>query len=1329
MSYPTINTFIRKLKVLPNVAVCLIVLPIGSMVYCYCIANNRLQQEGEVVNSDQLNTATVTCFASDRDGTIWIGTLTGLCHYNGQNIEQYFYNENDTTTICSNVINDLCFDADGRLWIATDKGLSRYDGHNRFTRVYPSGQMSRVTKVALMQDSGMVCLSGNHIYIGTEQHFKPLAKLPTYVNSWIYNQYQISTDKNNCIWLLEPQSIRCYNRHGQCVKNFPNTYFPNANMCTIAEQGDSVWVAQSRYIVCVDKARKKLAYKARSEMSILPSVMIASRQGRLWLKSHKFGVYSYTPATGEVAPVTQDELPISTQASRITAATLSHDGTLYLGFRNAGFDIISPNSIKIRSKIYPSLQQHTQGRSVSHLAASGNMIWGGIDDAIFRYDVSSDTYAEIPLDKIFDDSPYFRQQLKDIKTLPGGHLTLVTDVRYAFCHYDGVKLVRDSLFKSGILTGQCIADHHGTFITASNGNLLCHLPKQKEMAIKIAVPSYNQSAQLLGLSRNALWVLCENTDLLAIDVSNRKVKGYPISKPFRWSDAVVTCAVQDKKGNIYIGTSNNGLLTLTPRDNTLRGAHAPYLGKNISNLHLLADGRLYLTANDKLCLYNPATGRCIYYHSPSFGSDFAHINANALTCIGKDKVAIGTTEGCRIISLPHIDRFTDSISIAKIEVTTTAETRYAVEDFDKGIVLHHNQNDLTLQFRTRYINNPLQYFYTYKLQGDRSPWKTLESGHTLSFPNLPPGHYTLCIRSSAGKDSHEYRLSIRILPSPWASWQAIGIYTILLLLALYYVNRMYLRRRTNTLELLAKEQEAQRERQTNEMNMQFFANVSHEFRNPLTMIAGPLMSIRREPGLSQKTKHSLQMMSLNVNRMLQLIDQMLDFNKLENDVLKLQVTYNDLSARLLSLVGLLRESAQLHSIQVTSKGLDNPILMWIDLDKLDKIIGNLFTNALKHTPDGGRIGVDCQETEDRKLSITVSNNGKNIPEAKLQSVFLRYYQVKEVNSDHRYGFGSGIGLYYASQQVKLHHGTISVHNLAEGGVSFTVMLPLDDVYSPEEKAKTPAPTIPPPLTEHITDEGYDQPDKDLLGQRPNMLVIDDDTQLSLYVRSLFTDTFNVKNLYSAEAALEYLKDHTTDIILSDVMMDEMSGLELCRTLKQDVSYSHIPIILISGKSNISEQIEGLKVGAVGYIVKPFDPDMLRALVTSQLQNMEEVRHQLSESASPKTMTDKLSPQDKLFIDQLYQIMEHDMAKEEINITAVCDEMHVSRTKFNYKMKALTGMTPSSFFRTYKLNHAARLLRSGECNVSEAALHTGFLNISYFSTVFKKQFGVSPSEYK
>lgn len=383
---------------------------------------------------------------------------------------------------------------------------------------------------------------------------------------------------------------------------------------------------------------------------------------------------------------------------------------------------------------------------------------------------------------------------------------------------------------------------------------------------------------------------------------------------------------------------------------------------------------------------------------------------------------------------------------------------------------------------------------------------------------------------------------------------------------------------------------------------------------------------------------------------------------------------------------------------------------------------------------GGKIDVslDTQSNGNGEqwIKITVADSGKGIPQSELKNIFKRYYQLNN-QSEGTINWGTGIGLYYARSLAVLHHGDLVASNQSTGqGAVFTLTLPTNEaIYSNKEKAPIEkSQEAAYPLQDNVLVANKISPtDED--DNRPKILIVDDDTEVVHYLRTLLGATYRVAYRFDAESALKAIREEEPSLILSDVVMPGMSGYELCRQIKQDSLLCHIPIILVTAKTTTESQVEGLNSGADAYVTKPFTPKVLLAMTQSLITNRDKTKTILNNATeTDKSMEEVLAPQDKSFMDELYKIMEQELANSELDVNKVTELMHISRTKLYYKVKGLTGENPSVFFKTYKLNRAASLIIEGKNNISEIAYMTGFNTLSHFSTSFKKQFGCTPSEY-
>jgi signal transduction histidine kinase/DNA-binding response OmpR family regulator len=578
-------------------------------------------------------------------------------------------------------------------------------------------------------------------------------------------------------------------------------------------------------------------------------------------------------------------------------------------------------------------------------------------------------------------------------------------------------------------------------------------------------------------------------------------------------------------------------------------------------------------------------------------------------------------------------------------------------------------------------------------------------------------------------NSDERTISVVVASAPAFSWWAWLIYIILggLLAAYLYQNarRLVKARRAARQAQMEKEQE----KRVNAMNMSFFANIAHEFRTPLTMIAGPVGQLAKSASLDNEERGLLSIAQRSIQRMFKLVNQLMDFNKLENDTLRLSVEQIDVVKAMNDICDTFEFNMKEKGLTLNRFGLEDALLAWTDGDKLEKIVSNLLSNALKFTPRGGHIDV-MLDVADEKVKVTIADTGRGIPEEQKENIFKRYYQLDN-QTKAIVNWGTGIGLYYSRRLAELHHGSLTADNRTEGtGAVFTFIYPMqEDAYTESERRPLEGDGVAdfriidtPTTTTAMSAED---------DNRPTVLVVDDDTEIINYMRLLFSQDYRLITCLDADTALEEMRAEEPNIVLSDVAMPGKDGYKLCHEIKQDIQLSHIPVILVTAKITAENQVEGLNVGADAYVTKPFEPAVLSALIQSQLKNRERVRKLLTKATTTddEGVDNVLSEQDKHFMEELYKLMEEELSNSELDVTRITKLLYISRTKLYYKIKGLTGETPSNFFRTYKLNRAAELLKSGKYTIAEIADKTGFSTQSHFSVVFKKQFGVSPSEYR
>ena len=736
-----------------------------------------------------------------------------------------------------------------------------------------------------------------------------------------------------------------------------------------------------------------------------------------------------------------------------------------------------------------------------------------------------------------------------------------------------------------------------------------------------------------------------------------------------------------------------------------------------------SDGNLWISSANGLNLWKQDEGKIIPFHADAgIGGD--QFNGRAVCSLSDGTVVFGGTHGltfCHTQLAVSETKYPLLFEQLLVNGEPAPKQAWTGELYDGPQVrLKYNQNTLTISFASLDYAHAETSWYSYSLEGFDKVTVSSGNDHTVRYSNLPPGRYRLHVwqDSAFNTDPVEAILPITIRRAPWNSIVALVLYGLLLCAAVagaYYYSRRMLRMRMSVEQ---SEREKEHERYINRMNMNFFANMAHEFRTPLTMIAGPVAQLQESDGVDAVGKRTLGVVRLSVDRMMKLVNHLLDFNKLDGDTLELKnVADFDIAEQLRKSVELFRINAARFGVRMETDGLDSSCRITVDPDQFESIIENLLSNAFKYTDrksGDGMVRVRLMPGE-REVRIAVENNGEPIPEEALSKLFDRYYQIREHTENQRVP-GTGIGLYYAKKLALKMGGDLKAENGA-GVVRFVLCLPSETVVS--EKVE-----LPEPLSPVEEESGIEEEDR-----RRSVLIVDDDADLANYLSMILSPYYRTMCAYDADRALEIASSKDMPhLILSDIVMPGQDGISLCKSLKSNLVTCHIPVILVTAKVGVDNEVEGLDSGADAYVTKPFDPEYILALIKSILRNRDLLKGELTSSTDILQVdTSLLGAQDREFIKQLYELMESEIDNPDFDIQDVAERMHVSRSKLFYKVRNLTGMSPLPLFRTYRLNVAANLLKTGKYNVSEVADKVGFISLSYFSKAFKQQFGILPKD--
>lgn len=1356
----------------------LLTFPFLLLLYILCTATSCRKmesiQQSEITISNPLVTNNISnqqvnAFAEDAQGHIWIGTFRGLNKYNVHEFHQYFCTD-DSLDLPDNQIKDMLCDSKGRLWISTVNGVCRYTDKDNFKHI-PSDMTNK---------NGIQLLEGTdgRIFLNYTSHLSVYNPTTEEMNCVIPQLDPQGTMIVKCfidaeaqLWVVTPRTLRCYDYYSMQLKDSV-AINKNSRYFYLHKDG-KIWLTGSRTLLLFDTHTHQFTDlpPALAQHSVLREAEITYihpyGNNSLLLNTSRHGMFCYNYANNTIAHQGDEDFPFEVPEFQISCMFTDSQNNLWIGSTDQGYTVCYHYKERFNNDNY--IRSYFNNKSVVSASAEKNgILWiTTLSDGVYRYDLNNKKVVSIDMEKIFPESRQKAVRVNQIFVDNDNNLWMtVTNNKVLKCQYSNndLHIINEYDIKYPMSITQ---DYNGSIWIGTASPYVYKIAPEEKVFREIKAFDISTGSNftfipgLLAMKDGNLLVAALDKPMQLINTQTEAVKELLLNKEdykacIKRSVIIPTALYEDMQGDIWIGTVSNGLLRYSPYNGKIQ----PMPGTactDISGIEEDTQGNLWVSTLYGLSRYDRTTNRFTnYYEADGIGGNQFYDRASCRLSDGT--LVFGGTHGLTLFNpidvqiRRNIPLLFENLKVHNKLIHPGNEECISKHlSYNPDIKLNYNQNGFSISFVALDYSEHERVHYYYMLEGFDRYWIDASNNREAYYANLPAGCYTFKVRimdNDRNIVEAENSITVTVEPAPWRTWWAYTLYLLLAAGVVFLFLRALHRIRLEKEQARRAEQEKEQEQRVNKMNMSFFANVSHEFRTPLTMISGPVAQLCESPEIDGNNKKLLHIVQQSVNRMLRLVNQLMDFNKLENDTLKLKVKRTDVVTELKHIMEIFNVNAQSKDISLITTGIEDSFLMWLDADKIDKITTNLLSNALKFTPRGGKIEVNFdvitgeearqafripqEQTFAQYIKLEVADTGIGIPEEQTERIFERYYQLNN-QSVGSYNWGTGIGLYYARSLAHLHHGLLKAGNRTDGqGAVFTLILPTsDEAYSPEErdneqqeqgKAYPLQPDSPTGTSTHDEEEEDDNLKK--------ILVVDDDTEVAHYLKVLLSPAYRVICRFNAEDAFKAVSEEAPDLVLSDVVMPGTDGYTLCRKIKEDLQLCHTPVILVTAKANMEDQVEGLNTGADAYVTKPFDPTYLQALIQSQLKNREKVRALLGRNTQTDAIADDvLSPQDNAFMTELYSLMENELSNPELDISHMTELLKISRTKFYYKVKGLTGENPSSFFKTYKLNRAAELIKEGKYSISEIADMTGFSTHSYFSKAFKKQFGIAPSEYK
>ena len=1322
--------------------------------------------EGSIVVSDRLSNQQVNSFAEDADGHIWIATARGLDKYSVHEYHQYFCSE-DTLDLPGNQVNVVFRTNAGRLWAGTSDGIAFRTDQGGFRRVPVLGDGRNANRFLETMDGKLLMSNSSSLFLYDEPegHFRPVIRD---LNAF---SFPYSVLDGNLLWIVSDggMAVNCYSTDDFSLVATYRT--PHIVYHIINAGNGEYWMSGMGRLSIFDsrtRSWKELPEAIRKESRLMNGdidILFPVDAQTLLLNVIGKGMFCYNRSSEKVLHQNDAGFPFDIPDSEIRTLFLDSRQNLWVGTTDQGYTVSYHYKDQFNSNKY--LTSAFARKTVTSLCLDKqNRLWiTTLRDGLWLYDLSRKELRPVDVSGLMPDISVGYNRCSRVFCDSDGELWLLFMNKYAVfrTRYDGrgFKVLDTASIVNPL---SIVEDERGRiWIGGTVSTLLCYdkadrskkfIPLTEQVqATYVRDLCLSEPGRLIAaVSDMELQRINTNTDEIETLTLPDKERAVCI----RRSVLTTTALLKDSAGDLWVGTTANGLLRHSRKDD----ATAPVDGvpcTDISSIEEDRQGNIWVSTMNGLGKYDRTVNRFVNYFEADGigGNQFSH----RASCVLPDGTLVfGGTHGLTWFNPLDVSQkrqvplvFEDLHVHNRLVIPGKDSPIDKDLSLDPDITIRDDQNAFSISFAALDYSEHERTHYYCMMEGFDRNWVDARNNHQAYYSNVPAGKYRFRVRITNNNQSiveTEKALNVKVLPPWYQSWWAILLFCLLGLFMLGALWSFYRHIRRVRKEAARRIREVRREREKaeeaekaekalNKIQMDYFSNVAHEFRTPLTMIAGPAQQLSDSDSIQGQDRKLVDIIRRNATWMLSLVNQLLDFNRIGNGKLRMKVAKMDIVEPLRDTASLFRFNAQSKGIDLNTYGLEDSFTMWVDADKVQKVVMNLLSNSLKFTPSGGKVSLSFDvisredaaarfpltetDTDGQYACISVSDTGPGIPEDQMEKIFERFYQAapgKKVT-------GSGIGLYYARMLCTLHHGYIRAWNREEGGALFSLVLPVSaNSYTEEERTADTPQLNTHALAESITEDAPEQESK-----KRHLAVVDDDIDIANYLKVLLKTQYRVSLFFDAASALKGMEEDAPDLIISDVVMPGMDGYELCSRIKADLQLSHIPVVLVTAKVAVENQVQGLREGADAYVTKPFQPAYLLALVKSLLDNREKLHRRLGSVTTTEDIEpEALSPRDAAFMKELYELMEKELANVDLDITRITELMKISRTKFYYKVKGLTGENPSVFFKRYKLNRAADLLKEGKYNMSEIAYMTGFNTLSHFSTSFKKQFGVPPSEY-
>lgn len=1277
--------------------------------------------KNEKINQD------VNAIIQDNENQIWIGTNDGLSKYNliTEELVTYKHELDKPYSLRSNKIRSLLFDDQNRIWIGTSDGLNLYnaetDNFERVTVRTNTQKEAQYIRTIFQSSDGIIWLgtlerglfSFRYAKNGVSevQHFSREDENNPLSNNWVYRIFE---DLDGSLAVCTRDGLNVFNSETKQFEDISSLTFESGSMTnyfrTVFRDKDAkLWIGTWDGLIRCDSFKdissgnyELLLHNRNLSNSISHNQVMdvfQDKSGVIWVATEN-GLNNYDPYYNQFQPLFGEVID---NLSEQTATDFYpyNDGMLIMTLSDG---IIYKKNNLVSSFYQHELPEFKNEKFYSIFVDSKNNVWAGSFNGLLgrkdaetgKVTIFKHSEKNTPIYSIceIDDRivigtgregiKYFDQKTRGFiaETGLGGNLE-VNDI-----HVDRKR-------RMWIATQQGIfkREHDDTkveyFLPDNPDSVL-----SPNIFIDIAESA---SGDIVVGGRNGLYIFDEGSGSFESKSFNNDVRLWVTNLQF------------DSQQKLWLNLNFNKIACWDTKSNKLQtfnvnnGIRSSVFNRR--GFYIDKDDKIYISGFDEIFEFDAAkTVQNSYSPKPVFTN-----------------LIINNTE-------VHTGDILNNQQILSQNISSTNK-----------VVLDNQNKDFTIEFASASYLNTKANRYRYKLDGYDLDWNTgiKRSAH---YTNLSPGKYSFEVMSANNDgvwSTESTQLQIKIRPLPLLSTWAFVVYAILMLVIVYFSRRIILARIQLRRELLIEKVKRDKEEKFHQERLRFYTNISHELRTPLTLIMGPTKELIAgdKPNSTNSKLH--QLILNNSQRLLSLVNQLLDFRKSLHQGMKLKVTHTNFVELIESNIAAFVYMANEKNIKVDFKTSERKLPGWCDLEKLDIILFNILSNAFRYTPEYGFVTLELNLSEPnsklavKHVEIRITNTGKGIPKHLQEKVFERFYQIEENESETNVNTGTGIGLALVKNLVELHHGAITVESEPGISTTFSVLLPInkedykeEEIFDFSRDADRRTKELIKTVDARNEDSVYEKKDT----ERKKILIVEDNQELRDYLAGFLSSDYKVYTATDGFEGLERSKEKNPDLVISDVMMDNMDGLQFCKELKSTTEVSHIPVILMTALATVENKMEGYKIGADDYITKPFEPGLLKIRVKNILNNLNKIKADFGQNNALTSKELTISKIDEEFMNKVIDLIENNLDNANFDIDSFSKSLNLSSSQLYRKIKGIAGVSPNEFIRTYRLREAAKMINETTLTMSEIAYKVGFNDSLYFSKCFKKQFGIAPSKF-